>query len=210
MPVTVEVAWACPVHSDVVQLDPGRCPVGGEELVRKQTVRPHEDHTPKHGGIFFMAPDNWHHLEGTYPEPGVFRIYLYDNYSRPLPATAASGRAVVKEEPGEGGVPRELVAAPLVPSPDGGYLEARVDPLPLPAELTAKLTFHSAQPGATGGGQEARFDFVFADLTRDPSASSAAADLGATASTPALVAPTEPAGGFLPPSVEIREGRGDC
>ena len=29
-----------------------------------------------------MAPDNWHHLEGTYPEEGVFRVYLYDNFSQ--------------------------------------------------------------------------------------------------------------------------------
>lgn len=195
MPVTVEIAWTCPVHAEVVQLEPGRCPQGGEELRRTRSIRPHEDHTPKHGGIFFMAPDNWHHLEGVYPEPGVFRVYLYDNYSRPLPATAASGRAVIKEEVGEGGVPRELVAVPLAPSADGRYLEAKVGPLPLPAEITAKVTFQTA----LSDQGEARFDFVFPELSKEP-ASGASVIVGGG---PTLVAPTAPSGGFLPPAVEI-------
>jgi hypothetical protein len=209
MPVTVEVSWVCPVHADLVQLEPGRCPVGGEALVRKRTPRPHEDHTPKHGGIFFMAPDNWHHLEGVYPEPGVFRLYLYDNYSRPLPATVARGRAVVREEPDEGGRVREVQAVPLVPSPDGRYLEARVGLLPLPAEITAKLTFQDDQPGATTSGEEARFDFVFAALSSEPAEGSSAGGDRSGSSEPTLVAPTEPPGGFVPPSVEIPEQAGE-
>lgn len=199
MPVTVEVAWRCPVHAEVTALEPGYCPVGGEPLVQGRTVRPHEDHTPKHGGIFFMAPDNWHHLEGVYPEPGVFRIYLYDNYSRPLPATAASGRIVLKEEAVAGGAPRELVTVPLTPSPDGQYLEARLSPLALPAEIIAKLTFPTSRPG-TAPTEEARFDFTFPTFSTEPAPSSVTAS-----GEPALVAPTTPAGGFVPLAVTVPE-----
>ena len=29
----------------------------------------HMAHSPRHGGTVFMAPDSFHHIEGTYPEP---------------------------------------------------------------------------------------------------------------------------------------------
>ncbi len=58
-----------------------------------------------------MAPDAWHHLEGTYPEDGTFRVHLYDNFSQPLSAKAFKGRAVLKESfdpvtPGDARAPR--------------------------------------------------------------------------------------------------------
>lgn len=44
----------------------------------------HMDHKPKHGGFFFMSLDNVHHLEGVLLPPGTFRVYLYDEYAKPL------------------------------------------------------------------------------------------------------------------------------
>ena len=44
------------------------------------------DHKPKHGGLFFMSLDNVHHLEGVLLPPGTFRIYLYDDHTKPLKA----------------------------------------------------------------------------------------------------------------------------
>ena len=38
-----------------------------------------------------MAPDNTHHLEGTFPRARLFRLYLYDDYARPLPAESNQG-----------------------------------------------------------------------------------------------------------------------
>ena len=67
------------------------CP-DGTPMIAKRTLRPHGNHNPQHGGQFFMAPDNFHHLEGAYPRAGVFRLYLYDDYARPLPPDAGQTR----------------------------------------------------------------------------------------------------------------------
>jgi hypothetical protein len=45
------------------------------------------DHEPKHGGVFFMASDSTHHLEGVLLPNGTFKVYLFDEYTRPIPAT---------------------------------------------------------------------------------------------------------------------------
>ena len=52
-----------------------------------------------------MASDNWHHLEGTYLPTGVFRMHLYDDYTKPLPVDEmrrSSARLVTKDvRPGD-------------------------------------------------------------------------------------------------------------
>lgn len=162
LPVKVEVSWTCPLHPNVSELEPGLCRIDNTPLQRRRSLRPHEDHTPKHGGVFFMAPDTWHHLEGTYPQPGLFRVYVYDNYSQPLDARTIKGRAVLNETYDEATrTTRELTVFTLHPSPDGKYLDAQVGALPLPAEITAKVTFDATRP-------EDRFDFVFAEPSKEP------------------------------------------
>ena len=86
--MTAELTFACAAHPAPGQLEPGKC-ADGSAMVRRYKQRAHGDHNPKHGGIFFMAPDNWHHIEGTYPVSGRFRMYVYDDYSRPLSCAAA-------------------------------------------------------------------------------------------------------------------------
>jgi len=158
-PVSQEVSFVCPMHPEVRELEPGSCPICRMALVSSTSARPHQDHNPKHGGIFFMAPDAWHHLEGTYPEDGYFRVQVYDNFSQPLSAKAFKGRVVLKEafDPVSRET-RELLAYPLLPSRDGSHLEARVPNGSLPLELAAKIQFEKDGPFE-------RFDFVFASLS---------------------------------------------
>jgi hypothetical protein len=161
--MTSALTFTCSGNREVNQIEPGKCP-DGSAMVPRYTQRAHGDHNPKHGGTFFMAPDNWHHIEGTYPAAGRFRVYVYDDYSKPLsPAEARKvrGRVVTKEvfDP-KTGATRELASAPLVLARNGAFFEARFDSPTLPARLTAKISFRS-------GDKESRFDFAFPTYSKD-------------------------------------------
>ena len=173
---TAALTFTCTGNRELSQLEPGKCP-DGSAMVPRYTPRPHGDHNPKHGGIFFMAPDNWHHLEGTYPAAGRFRVYVYDDFSKPLPVAEARkirGRVVTKEAfDSKTGTTRELASTPLVLSRNGAFLEARIEQLPLPAKMTAKISF-------SPDNKESRFDFAFEAYSRD---------VPATAITTSIVAP---------------------
>ncbi|HET9358607.1 MAG TPA: heavy metal-binding domain-containing protein [Vicinamibacterales bacterium] len=165
VPVTVALTWTC--RGDAAShLEPGLC-ADGSPRIGQRTLRPHGNHNPRYGGQFFMAPDNWHHLEGVYPAARTFRLYLYDDYARPLSASAmreVEARVVTKEtfDPATRKT-TEVVSFPLRVSRNRAYLEARVDTRTLPAEMTAKVRF--------GRGQdEYRFDFTFDALTKAPAA----------------------------------------
>jgi len=163
IPITMEIGWTCPMHQEIYELHEGICPICKMDLVRKDRARPHEDHNPKRGGIFFMAPDNWHHLEGTYLEPGIFRVYFYDNYSQPITAKDFKGRIVLGETyDSELREIRETESYPLNvithQDANGVYMEAHVDKKNLPTEIIAKIQF---EPDSS----EERFDFIFADYS---------------------------------------------
>ena len=183
VPVTMTLTWTCRGEADVDHIDPGPCKDGTPRMA-KRTLRPHGNHNPQHGGQFFMAPDNWHHLEGTYPRERTVRIYIYDDYARALGSRRlkdVQGR-VVTEERFDPATKRttELKAFALKASRDGTYLETKLDPARLPMEVTAKLKLAKDAP-------EYRFDFTFREVTRDtnqPVASRSAAQ-PAAADTPA-------------------------
>lgn len=125
----------------------------------------HMDHSPQHGGTVFMAPDSFHHIEGTFPEPGLFRLYATDNYREPVDVSAWTGRAVTLEEYDEATDEFvEVTAFDLFPGPNGEYLEALIptsDPnYEAPAEFAAKVIFQEDFPAE-------RFDFIFASLTTE-------------------------------------------
>jgi len=162
--VTTSLTWRCRAQPSVEHLEPGTC-ADGTPMIMRRALRPHGNHNPQHGGQFFMAPDNWHHLEGAYPTQRVFRLYLYDDYGRPLAAEKirdVQARVVTKEnfDPATRQT-IDIAAFPLKTVRNRAYLEARVDTPALPAEMTAKVRFGSDQP-------EYRFDFTFAQLTKEP------------------------------------------
>ncbi len=182
----------CPMYdngSSWVQRDgPVRNPYYGAAMLSCGVVDAaagaHMDHTPQHGGTVFMAPDGFHHIEGVYPEPGVFRLYATDNYRAGVDVTSWAGRAVTEEEYDEKTDEFvEVAAVDLRPSPDGAYLEARVPGSGETTEVTAKVIFEEGFPAE-------RFDFVFASV------SSVAAD---ASKTPAGVS----SGGGAPDAVTL-------
>ena len=159
----------CPMYqggSNWVQSDgPVRNPYFGQSMltcgVMDAVPGAHMDHSPRHGGVVFMAPDGFHHIEGSYPTAGVLRVYVTDNYREPVNVLSWTGRAVLQEEydPGRD-VFLETIAFPLVASPEGEYVEAQIGDVPLPAQITAKLIVQPDFP-------EDRFDFIFATYSKE-------------------------------------------
>jgi len=182
VPVTVALSWTCKANPEIDQITPAKC-ADGSAMIAKYTARPHGNHNPQHGGQFFMAPDNWTHLEGTLPQDRVVRIYLYDDYTKPLPREKFApirGRIITKVT--SGGTTKEA-SFPLMPVHGGQYLEAKVDAA-RPGAVVAKIMLKT-------GGPEHHFDFTFNELTKDPApaaSTSAAAKPAATPSAPARTA----------------------
>jgi len=186
--VTTSLTWTCRAQPGVEHLEPGTC-ADGTPMIMRRALRPHGNHHPQHGGQFFMAPDNWHHLEGAYPRDRVFRLYLYDDYSRPLTPDRLNkvrARVVTKEtfDPSTRKT-TELATFPLRVVRNAGYLEARVDRAFWPIELTAKVQFEPNAP-------EHRFDFTFEATTNEPPLTIGTPDASATqhAAPSRVAAPT--------------------
>src|SRR5258708_3663280 len=124
--VTATVTWTCADHPEINRPVPGKC-ADGSLMEKRYTQSTHANHNPRHGGLFFMAPDLWHHLEGAYIDD-AFRVYLYDDYTRPLAPDlrgAVTGRIVTKEPfDAATSTTKEITAFPLPGSTGGGHLEA--------------------------------------------------------------------------------------
>ncbi len=162
--VTAAISWTCKDKPSVDTLEPGTC-ADGAPMIKRYGARAHGNHNAQHGGQFFMAPDNWHHLEGTYLPNGVFRLHLYDDFTKPLPLDQVRevvARVVTKQtfDPATR-TTKELAAMPLVRS--GRFLEAKIGKLPLPAPMTAKIAFKKGDP-------EHVFDFAFEAYSKEPAA----------------------------------------
>ncbi len=160
----VAVTWTCAAQPGIDRIEPGTCP-DGTPTIERRTLRPHGNHNPQHGGQFFMAADNWHHVEATYPRAGVFRLYVYDDYARPLSAAdlkKVTARVVTDERyDARTRTSTDVTAFTLRPSRNAAYLEASVTGVKFPAAMTAKVKIKPDAP-------EYRFDFTFAAVTKDP------------------------------------------
>src|ERR1700750_443908 len=84
--VTAAVSWTCPGNADE-SVSPGSCPDGSPKT-KTYALRAHGNHNPQHGGLFFIASDNTHHLEGAYFSNGTFRMYFYDEFTKPQKSAA--------------------------------------------------------------------------------------------------------------------------
>lgn len=162
--MTMAVSWTC-AGSSTESSKPGTCQ-DGSPMKAQYKLRPHGNHNPQHGGQFFMAPDNWHHLEGTYPQAGDFRLYLYDDYTKPL--------ARAQQQLVTGTIEVFGKSYPLKVAANRRYLEAKIDAA-LPATMQARIKFKP-------DGQSNVFDFNFEKYSKD--ATGAAPTVTKAAPTP--------------------------
>jgi len=154
--VTAAVSWTCKDAPTIDALEPATCP-DGSAMIRKYSARAHGNHNPQHGGQFFMAPDSWHHIEGTYLPAGIFRLHLYDDFTKPLSLKLAREiSAVLVTKDAKTGKDKEV---PLVRT--GRYLQASIGKQPFPLQLFAKVKFKP-------GDRENRFDFSFDAFSKEP------------------------------------------
>jgi len=156
--VTVSMSWVCASDPSKKMLEPGKCADGSARQVSYE-LRAHGDHNPRHGGQFFMATDAWHHIEGTYPQNGLFRVFFYDNFTKPLAlrGKGMTGSVVIRDKSD-----KEIATLPLAIARNGSTMEATVPAanaaLPLRATVTMKFSpTMASQP----------FDFTFTEYSKD-------------------------------------------
>ena len=110
----------------------------------------HSDHSPKYGGTFFMAADYFHHIEGVMNSRAEFRIYIYDNFTKPLKGNHSAEASVSRAECKIG-----AVAMAMKLSDEGTYLTGALPPgFSRTFDVTARVRFG-------GVGEPALFNFSF-------------------------------------------------
>ena len=117
----------------------------------------HMDHNPLHGGQFFMAANNYHHLEGALPKEGEFRLYIYDDFKQRSirgisAAMSCSRRGTRRRESWD------ETRYPMAPAIGSDYLISEI-PGELPAEFFAHVWL---------AGEQQRYDFYFEETTVEP------------------------------------------
>jgi hypothetical protein len=156
VPITAALYFTCRSAPQVHELEPGTC-TDGTARIKAYDRRPHGDHNPRHGGMLFMATDQWHHLEGTFVAPGVFRVYFYDDLTRALPVAGFSGDVALADDNGRPVGDRMSMAL----GADGHTLEARPGAATLPVNVKLYMKFKA-------GDKEQVFDFLFASYSKEP------------------------------------------
>lgn len=159
VPITAALYFTCEADKAVRELTPGTC-ADGTQRIKLFERRPHGDHNPRHGGLLFMSADQWHHLEGTFDAPNTFRVYFYDDMTRPLRASTFTGSVRQTDINGTPTGPALI----LVPggSRDANTLQVAVPGATLPVSLSLEMKFKATEPKAQV------FDFTFPAFSREP------------------------------------------
>lgn len=143
--------FACPMkcEGEKTYTQAGKCPKCGMDLTR---LKEHADHDPKHGGVFFMAPDQFHHLEATLSASGEFRIYFYDNFTKPITAEKFAVQAFARPKGADRQVEKPLT---LSLGPENTFVTGKIDAtLKFPVAVKAFIDFKN-------GERPSAFDFDY-------------------------------------------------
>jgi Cu/Ag efflux protein CusF len=158
VPITASLYFTCKADPQIRELTPGSCPDGSPRIKGFERVA-HGDHNPRHGGMLFMASDQWHHLEGTFVAPGVFRVYFYDDMTRPLAASGFTASVVREDRSGKELAPP--VALGSGKRADGSTMEASIVREQWPLLVQLRVRFKAED-------REQAFDFTFPDYSKEP------------------------------------------
>jgi hypothetical protein len=152
--VAVSVYWSCADVPTERFMEPGKC-ADGKPRARRLDKRPHADHNPRHGGTLYMADTGWHHVEGTNPSAGLFRVYFYDELTKPMPVKGFSARALVTD------ANRAILEdVAMKPGSIANTLEASLKNRTFPLNVELRVVFKP-------GDKERPFNFAFTELSKD-------------------------------------------
>ena len=105
-----------------------------------------------------MSMDNKHHLEGTFVAPGMFRIYLYDDHTKPLTEaemTRVRGTIQVGESDN----------APIISLSPGSRKETLEANLGNRVRFPVTIVLRLHLPGMESSAKPELFNFKFAKFT---------------------------------------------
>lgn len=171
VPVTASIFWLCKNDPDPGKhyLEPGEC---RDRSPREKAfeVRPHGDHNPRHGGpSVFMSEDLFHHVEATLlaptkTQPAIFRVYFYDEYTRPIKATGVSAQVALANKSGNAvGGPAPLVLSRIR---DGNAMEVRLPNAAVPSDSAP--VFFALRVKFKPGDKDWVTDHTFASYSKEP------------------------------------------
>jgi hypothetical protein len=133
-----------------------------------------------------MADDSWHHLEGTWVRPNIFRVYFYNDMTQPLAVAGFSARAAKSDA--NGNDVGALISLKPGQTADGNTFELPVPGGVLPAKFTLRVKFKPDD-------KERVFDFTFADYSKEPGPGAPVPDSSRQTSTAAGQSRSQTPGG---------------